>query len=128
MAGALDLFSQCGSERGVEDVEDWLRTVDTPKLTRLDLEPHFPEHLVEELLGGRMRRPHSARQEVAVLFCDIRDYTTLTEGLGPEEVVEVLNEWFEEATRAIRKHGGVVDKFIGDAVMALFGIPEAGPY
>jgi adenylate cyclase len=62
-----------------------------------------------------------------VLFSDIRDYTTLTEGLRPEEVVDILNEWFEEATRAIHKYGGVVDKFIGDAVMALFGIPEARP-
>ncbi len=127
MAEALDLMSQCGSERGVEDVEEWLRTVDTPKLTRLALERHFPEHLIEEILGGKMRRPRSTRQEVAVLFSDIRDYTTMTEGLGPEEVVEILNEWFEEATRAIRKHGGVVDKFIGDAVMALFGIPESRP-
>jgi class 3 adenylate cyclase len=127
MATALDLMSQCGSERGVEDVEDWLRKVDTPKLTRLALERHFPEHLIEEILGGRMRRPRSARQEVAVLFSDIRDYTTLTEGLEAELVVEILNEWFEEATRAIRKHGGVVDKFIGDAVMALFGIPEPRP-
>ena len=127
MARALDLMSQCGSERGVEDVEEWLRTVDTPKLTRLALERHFPEYLVQELLDGRMGKPRSTRQEVAVLFSDIRDYTTMTEGLGPEEVVEILNEWFTEATRAIRKHGGVVDKFIGDAIMALFGIPEPRP-
>jgi adenylate cyclase len=120
-------MSECGSERGVEDVETWLRTVDTPKLMRLALERHFPEHLVDEILRGGMRRPRSARQEVAVLFSDIRGYTAMTEGLGPEEVVEVLNEWFTEATRAIRKHGGVVDKFIGDAVMALFGVPEPRP-
>jgi adenylate cyclase len=117
MSRALDLLSRCGSERGVEDAEEWLRTVDTPKLTRL---------VLEDSSGYRERREYK-RQEVAVLFSDIRDYTTLTEGLGPEEVVEILNEWFEEATRAIRKHGGVVDKFIGDAVMALFGVPEPRP-
>ena len=52
------------------------------------------------------------------------NYTTLSEGLDPEQVVELLNEWFTEATRAIRRHGGIVDKFIGDAIMAVFGVPE----
>jgi class 3 adenylate cyclase len=123
MARALDLLSECGAERGVEDVEQWLRTVDAPGLTRLALERHVPPWLVEEILGGRMRRPESRRQELAVLFSDVRDYTALTEGLPPEQVVELLNEWFAEATRVLRRHGGVVDKFIGDAVMALFGVP-----
>jgi class 3 adenylate cyclase len=124
MARALDLLSECGAERGVQDVEDWLRTVDTPRLMRLALERHFPDWLVEEILSGRMARPQTRKQEVTVLFSDVRGYTTLTEGLGAEQVVEILNEWFAEATRAIRRHGGVVDKFIGDAVMALFGVPE----
>ena len=52
-----------------------------------------------------------------------RPAPTLSEGLTPEQVVELLNEWFAEATRAIRRHGGVVDKFIGDAIMAVFGVP-----
>ncbi len=118
------MLSECGSERGVQDVEDWLRTVDAPKLMSLALEQHFPPWLVEGILGGHLRRPPSRKQEVAVLFSDVRDYTTLTEGLGAESIVALLNEWFAEATRAIRRHGGVVDKFIGDAVMALFGVPE----
>jgi class 3 adenylate cyclase/tetratricopeptide (TPR) repeat protein len=124
MARALDLLSECGAERGVEDVEHWLRSVDAPGLTRLALERHFPPWLVQDILGGRMGRPQSRRQTLAVLFCDVRDFTTLTEGLPPEQIVELLNEWFTEATGAIRRHGGVVDMFIGDAVMALFGVPE----
>ena len=124
MARALDLLSECGAERGVEDVEHWLRSVDVPGLTRLALERHFPPWLVQDILGGRMGRPQSRRQTLAVLFCDVRDFTTLTEGLPPEQIVELLNEWFTEATGAIRRYGGVVDMFIGDAVMALFGVPE----
>ncbi len=124
MARALDLLSECGSERGIEDVEQWLRSVDSPGLTRLALERHFPSWLVEDILGGRMKKPPTRKQEVAVLFSDVRGYTNLTEGLPPEEVVELLNEWFGEATRAIRKYNGTVDKFIGDAVMAVFGVPE----
>ena len=124
MARALDLLSECGSERGVQDVEDWLRNVDTPNLVRLALERHFPSWLIDDMMGGRLRKPPSRMQPIVVLFSDIRDFTALTEGLGAEEVVQLLNEWFSEATRIIRRHGGFVDKFIGDAVMALFGVPE----
>jgi class 3 adenylate cyclase len=124
MTRTLDLLAESGSERGVADVEEWLRTVDAPGLTRLALERHVPGYLVEEVLSGRMARPRPRRQEVTVLFCDARNYTTLSEGLEPEQVVELLNEWFTVATRAIRRHGGIVDKFIGDAIMAVFGVPE----
>ena len=124
MADALDLLSECGSERGVQDVEDWLRTVDTPNLIRLALERHFPSWLIDDMLGGRLRKPPSRKQSIVVLFSDIRDYTALTVGLGAEEVVQLLNEWFSEVTQIIHRHGGFVDKFIGDAVMAVFGVPE----
>jgi class 3 adenylate cyclase len=124
MGRALDLLSECGSERGVQDVEDWLRTVDTPNLVRLALERHFPTWLIDDMLGGRLRRPPSISQLIVVLFSDIRDFTTLTEGLGADEVVQFLNEWFSEVALIVRRNGGFIDKFIGDAVMALFGVPD----
>lgn len=126
MAQALDLLSECGAERGVLDVEEWLRAVDSPALVRLALERHFSDYLVEGLLSGQLAQQPTRRQEITVLFSDLRNCTTLSERLPPEEVVEILNEWFTEATRAIRQHGGMVDKFIGDAVMALFGVLEPG--
>ena len=124
MCDALDLLSECGAERGVKDVEEWLRTVDNPGLTRLALERHFPKELVEQVLSGQLNLPKPRTQNVAILFTDVRGYTTMSEGLAPEVVVELLNEWFSEATRAIQRHGGMVDKFIGDAVMALFRAPQ----
>ncbi|HLJ94298.1 MAG TPA: adenylate/guanylate cyclase domain-containing protein [Gemmataceae bacterium] len=124
MARALELLSECGSERGMDDAEEWLHQVDCPSLTRLALEQHLPDHVVEGILNGRLSRRVSHKQEATVLFCDVRNFTPLSEGLPPEQVVELLNEWFTEATRAIRRYGGVVDKFIGDAVMALFGVPQ----
>lgn len=123
MSQALELLSECGCERGIKDAEEWLHQIDCPSLTRLALEQHLPDHVVDAILSGRLTRRVSEKQEVTVLFCDVRDFTTLSEGLPPEQIVELLNEWFTEATRAIRRHGGVVDKFIGDAVMALFGVP-----
>jgi class 3 adenylate cyclase len=61
------------------------------------------------------------RREVAVLFSDLRGFTTFSERLEPEEVVRRLNAYFDAMVECLRAHGGVVDKFIGDAVMAVFG-------
>lgn len=126
MRQALDLLDACGSDGGVRAAEQWLRTSQSPELVRLALEQQLPEFVVEEVLRGQLTPPKPTRQEVAVLFCDVRDYTSMSEGLEPETVVELLNEWFGIAARAIRQHNGVIDKFIGDAVMALFGVPK--PY
>lgn len=128
MSQILDLLSECGADERVSDVEDWLMKVDEPALTRLALQRHFPPQQVKSILERQLTREaiqkHTRRQRIAVLFTDIRNYTPLTEGLEPEEVLEILNDWLAEATRVVHQNGGMVDKFIGDAVMALFGAPE----
>ncbi len=63
------------------------------------------------------------RKEVTVFFSDIRGFTKFSEGHTPEEVVSMLNEYFEVMVGIIGRHGGVVDKFIGDAIMAVWGVP-----
>ncbi|MGK7903302.1 MAG: adenylate/guanylate cyclase domain-containing protein [Hormoscilla sp.] len=67
-------------------------------------------------LGGK-------RKHVSVLFSDIRSYTTLTEKMQAEEVVVMLNTYFEEMVDAVLHYGGTLDKYIGDALMAVFGSP-----
>lgn len=67
-------------------------------------------------LGGRSR-------DIAVLFVDIRGFTSLSEGMTAEEVVDILNHYLGKVTDAIFKNGGTLDKFIGDAVMAIYNAP-----
>jgi class 3 adenylate cyclase/tetratricopeptide (TPR) repeat protein len=63
------------------------------------------------------------RKTVTVLFCDVIGSTSLGERLDPESVRKVMTRYFEDARRILERHGGTVEKFIGDAVMAVFGIP-----
>jgi adenylate cyclase len=64
------------------------------------------------------------RAHITVLFSDIRGFTALSERISPEEVVELLNEYFGEMTKIIFDHEGTLDKFMGDAIMVFFGHPE----
>ena len=80
------------------------------------------EQIAAELLGGNVVLG-GERREISVLFCDIRGFSALTEHMSPEEVIEVLNEHMTALTRVVKAHDGVVDKFVGDLIMALFGAP-----
>jgi adenylate cyclase len=94
----------------------------TEEAIRADLGRYLPAELVERVatrrqdmkLGGR-------RTEVTVLFADVVAFTPLTERLEPEQIVALLNELFSVLTDIVFRHGGMVDKFMGDCVMAVFG-------
>src|SRR4029453_9449734 len=68
--------------------------------------------------------PGGSRKTVTVLFCDLVDSTRLGERLDPETLRLVLDRYFAEMRGAVDRHGGTVEKFIGDAVLAVFGIPR----
>lgn len=82
--------------------------------------------VAEELIGGDLALGGEIR-EVTVLFGDLRGFTALTEGMRPEEVVAMVNECMETLTRAVDAEGGVVDKYVGDEIMAIFGAPMEQP-
>ena len=67
------------------------------------------------------------RKEITVFFSDIRGFTTISEKLSPEKLVHILNEYLTAMTDIIMKHEGVVDKYIGDAIMAFWGAPMKQP-
>ncbi|HUL32514.1 MAG TPA: adenylate/guanylate cyclase domain-containing protein [Candidatus Eisenbacteria bacterium] len=88
--------------------------------------PKVRQQLLERAGRGRLKLG-GERSEVSILFSDIRGFTKMSAGMEPDEVVEMLNHYFAALVEAIFRCEGTVDKFIGDAILAVFGSPDADP-
>lgn len=86
-----------------------------------------PSVLTDILRRPTDQRLHSQRRTVTVLFSDIRNFSAISEELTPEENAAFLRNYFTEVTEAVFQHGGMVDKYMGDATMALFNVPFDQP-
>ena len=68
---------------------------------------------------------HTERKKLTIFFSDIKDFTATTERLQPEQITQLLNEYFTEMSKIALAHGGTIDKFVGDAMLIFFGDPES---
>jgi len=85
---------------------------------------YVSKNVVEEILKDTSKlKLGGDKEEITVFFSDIRGFTTISENMKPEELVHFMNEYLSAMTRIILKHNGVVDKYIGDAIMAFWGAP-----
>ncbi len=101
--------------------------LDTMKEKRF-IRQAFQQYMAPELVGELLKNPENlsyggSLQELSVLFSDIRGFTTYTESHSPEETVNALKEYLTDMVSIIIKNEGIVDKFVGDEIMALFGTP-----
>jgi class 3 adenylate cyclase len=108
LAHHFNLMSKGLAER--EDMREAFGTYVDKELVRIILSDEFPDEGVEV--------------DISILFCDVRAFTSYAETAGPAEVVATLNRIFAAIVPVIESHGGHVDKFLGDGLLAFFGAPE----
>jgi adenylate cyclase len=107
------------------DLDQVLRDVEQAKTALRALGRYAPVDLVRELYrAGREPRLGGELREVTVLFTDLEGFTAAAESRPPDELARALGRYFETMTAAVHASGGIVDKYIGDAVMALWNVPS----
>src|SRR2546427_198892 len=96
-------------------------------LARANLARYFSPNVVDVLASAGPTGSAARHQRVAVPFADVRGFTRISESIGAVGTMAFLQGFHERVTRVIFEHGGALEKYIGDAVMATFGTPSSGP-
>jgi PAS domain S-box-containing protein len=118
-------YNQRGENRGVLVLVD---DISETEILRDTFSRFLSQQVMEQiLLDTELRSLRSTRRDVTVLFADIRNFTAFAEEHPPEQVVDVLNDYFDMMVHVLFAYQGTLDKFLGDGLLALFGTPLAQP-
>src|SRR6201986_3293939 len=94
------------------------------RLARTLLETYVGSHAGELILAGATRRGSGTTVRAAVMICDLRDFTRISDNWPRDDVIDLLNDYFDAMSEPIARHGGEILKFIGDGLLAIFPLHE----
>ena len=96
--------------------------------TRAQFQRFFSPGMVQQMIEGKLKLDGVGEsRQVTVMFADIRGFTAMTENANAHDIVTLLNDYFEVMVEVLFRHDGTLDKYVGDEIMALFGVPVANP-
>ena len=113
-------------DEATRSINEMVEGLQERQVMRATLGRYVPEQVAKSLLreGGRLQ---VEAVDATVLFSDVEGFTTLTERLGPQRIVDLLNAYFSSMVAILERHGGVVTQFQGDAILATFNVPVHDP-
>ncbi len=105
------------------DIEAYQKKLREESLLRQQLSRYVGDALVEQIMrSDKGPLLQNRKQKTTILFADIRSFTTISEHMPPEKVIDILNDYFDNMVDIIFEHHGILDKFVGDELMAVFGL------
>jgi len=120
--GNIFLFTDQTRERELQ--QEVMKVVEERRMIKDMFSRYLSLELVQHLMDQpELVRPFGDKKQATVFFADIRGYTAFSEGQEPEYIIEILNAYFTEAVEIVIQHKGFIDKFIGDCIMAAWGVP-----
>lgn len=118
----LDIYRADDLGRFSEMFENLVSTIHERDFLQRTFGRYMSQQVLDEIMDGQVELG-GERQRATVLFADIRNFTRLTERMQPEEVVRLLNDYFEHMVQGITDYNGIPDKFLGDGILAVWGVP-----
>ena len=126
--GEFSISTEPSPQSFIREVSDLGASVDRMKASLRSFGRYVPANVVRQLLShGREAQLGVEVRRLSMFFSDIQNFTTISEAMEPDRLVEATGRYLELMTGAISRHGGTVDKFIGDGIMAFFNAPEDLP-
>jgi adenylate cyclase len=123
--GDFDLNGEFVLRSRIIEVADLAKVIASMKTSLINFSAYVPKDLVRSIVAsGQQVSVGGERREITMLFTDIQNFTGKSEALPPEDVLTALSTYFQALSEAIQHHGGTIDKFIGDAIMAIWNAPQ----
>jgi adenylate cyclase len=131
-SGNLNFTASLRTRDEFEELSNEINTMTAGLRERERLKLNFARYVSQQVMEKVLKEEEIAeltgeRRKITVLFSDIRQFTAITESLPPEQVVSLLDEYFEKMLNVIFHHQGILDKFLGDGMMVVFGAPIDDP-